>query len=339
MNEIFVKKVCSGTVVFREGEKGDCMYHLRSGKVGIYSHYSKHNEKLLAVVSAEDPNPYFGEMALVDGSPRSATVVALENCEVGEVPEHCLRFYLQKYPGLILGMLQRMSGRMRTLTQDYMNACHVIAQQEAEKQPDSELMNTIKKYAAAFDADSPDVQLLTLQAQMEQKKAPAAFPAASGSAVLEARKFPAGSVIFKAGDVEQCMYEIMSGQVSIVADHGLPTEKKLITLSADTSRFLGEMGLIDKAPRSATAIAETDCILLPIDAAQANAYFMDDPSLMLALMHQMSSRIRSLTTEYMNAIKTIQANEKYKNGSSKPEWLVSNLKKFASLWTDFGQRA
>ena len=340
MNEIFVKKVCSGTVIFREGEKGECMYHLRSGKAGVYVRYGKRNEKLLTVISAEDANPYFGEMALVDSSPRSATVVALENCEVGEVPAHSLNFYFREHPQLILGMLRRMSDRLRNLTDDYMDACHVIAEQQAEKQPDSEMMKTIKKYTAIFDEDASGAQLVALDAPINQNKAPAAFSdtVSSKESVLEAKKFPAGTVIFKEGDVERLMYEVMSGQVAIVADHGLPTEKKLTVLSADSNRFLGEMGLIDNVARSATAVAETDCILLPIDIAQANAYFMDDPRLMLALMHQMSDRIRKMTTDYADAIKTIQANEKYKNDGSRPEWLTSNLKKFASLWADFGRR-
>lgn len=339
MNEIFVKKVCSGTVVFREGEKGDCMYHLRSGKVGVYVNYSKRNEKLLAVIAAEDANPYFGEMALVDKSPRSATVVALENCEIGEVPAHSLNFYFREHPQLILGMLRRMSDRLRTLTDDYMDACHVIAEQQAEKQPDSEMMKTIKKYTAIFDEDASGAQLVALDAPIRQNTETFSFPesVSAKDTVLEARKFPAGTVIFKEGDVERRMYEVMSGQVAIVADHGLPTEKKLTVLSADTNRFLGEMGLIDNVARSATAVAETDCILLPIDVAQANAYFMDDPHLMLALMRQMSDRIRKMTADYTDAIKTIQANEKYQNGG-KPEWLTSNLKKFASLWADFGRR-
>ena len=340
MNEVFVKKIGSGTVIFREGEKGSCMYHLRSGKVGIYANYSKRNEKLLAVVAAEDTNPYFGEMALVDGSPRSATVVALEACEIGEVPEHALNFYFQQHPQLILGMLRRMSDRLRTLTDDYMDACHVIAEQQAEKQPDSEMMKTIKKYTAIFDEDASGAQLVALDAPVRKSGEAFSFPETlpAGEVVLEARKFPAGTVIFREGDVERRMYEILSGQVAVVADHGLPTEKKLTTLSADTNRFLGEMGLIDNVARSATAVAETDCVLLPIDAAQANTYFMKDPRLMLALMRQMSDRIRKLTADYTDAARTIQANEKYKNGS-KPEWLTDSLKKFAALWADFGRRA
>lgn len=346
MEELFVKKVASGTTIFKEGDREPVMYHINSGKVGIYYHYGKPDEKQLAVISADDPNPYFGEMGLIDRTVRSATAVALEDCRLGYVTSDSLHFYLKKHPELVTEMLRRMSGRLRVLTNDYMDACHTIAQQaearaEKEKEakkPDSEWMKAIKKYTAIFDDDPTEEELMALAIQpryYELERAPKAS-AASGkdsAVVLNAKKFPAGTVLFRKGDEEHFMYELLQGSVDIYADYGLPTQQKLTTLTAGNERFFGEMALIDSAPRSATAVAVTECLLLTIDESNMNAYFVKDPEALLAAMRQMSSRIRDLTKKYMEAVKTIAENEKYEqSGSAKPDWLTKNLKFFADAW-------
>lgn len=350
MEELFVRKVYDGAPIFKEGDREPVMYHVNSGKVGIYYHYGKPDEKRLAVISADDPNPYFGEMGLVEPKARSATAVALEECRLGYINTDSLHFYLKKHPELVTEMLSRMSGRVRALTDNYMEACHVIAQQEQaraekeEKKSDSEWMKVIKKYTAIFDADptEEDVMALAIRPNYTDRFLYGKETTISkdDSVVLNAKKIPAGTVIFNEGDEERCMYELMQGSVGIYADYGLPTQKKLTTLSAGKERFFGEMGLIDSAPRSATAVAETECQLLPIDESNMNAYFVNDPDALLAAMRQMSGRIRDLTQKYMEAVKTIAENEKYEqSGSAKPEWLTKNLKVFADAWKNLTSAA
>lgn len=116
MEELLVKKVYNGAPIFKEGDREPVMYHVNSGKVGIYYHYGRPDEKRLAVISADDPNPYFGEMGLIDRTLRSATAIALEECRLGYVTSDSLHFYLKKHPELVTEMLRRMSGRVRTLT-------------------------------------------------------------------------------------------------------------------------------------------------------------------------------------------------------------------------------
>ena len=67
-----------GHTIFQEGDEGDAMYTIRSGKVRIYKAEEK-SEKTLNVLEAND---FFGEMALISNKPRNATAQALEDCEV-----------------------------------------------------------------------------------------------------------------------------------------------------------------------------------------------------------------------------------------------------------------
>jgi|YNPMSStandDraft_1061717.scaffolds.fasta_scaffold02783_6 CRP/FNR family cyclic AMP-dependent transcriptional regulator len=73
-----------GDVIFRQGDPGDVMYILVSGAVELRIKVEK-GEKLLKCV--DTPHDFFGEMALVDGSPRSATAIAVKPTKLIVVDE------------------------------------------------------------------------------------------------------------------------------------------------------------------------------------------------------------------------------------------------------------
>lgn len=62
-----------------------------------------------------------------------------------------------------------------------------------------------------------------------------------------------GELIFRQGEMGSCMYVIQSGKVGIYLNYGEADQAKLTELSA--GQFMGEMGLLDKLPRSATAVS------------------------------------------------------------------------------------
>jgi putative ABC transport system ATP-binding protein len=68
-----------GTVIIRQGEKGDKFHLLRQGKVDVVVDQGQPSERLLARL--EKPGDFFGEMALLEDKPRRATVVAREMVE------------------------------------------------------------------------------------------------------------------------------------------------------------------------------------------------------------------------------------------------------------------
>ena len=68
-------------LVFDEDSKGNRMYIIKSGSVKILKKV-KNQENTIAVLG---PGEFFGEMALLDGLPRSASVRATENCNVFQI--------------------------------------------------------------------------------------------------------------------------------------------------------------------------------------------------------------------------------------------------------------
>ncbi len=74
-----VKHFEPGDIVFKEGEKGDLMYVLLEGSVELKKKLER-GETVLKVV--DTPNDFFGEMALLDERPRSATAIASRKTKV-----------------------------------------------------------------------------------------------------------------------------------------------------------------------------------------------------------------------------------------------------------------
>ena len=75
--------------------------------------------------------------------------------------------------------------------------------------------------------------------------------------VARIRKIPAGSVIFQEGDPGDGVYVVREGSVKITAV--IHQEERRVLSRIAPGEFFGEMAVLDREPRSATAMAETDC--------------------------------------------------------------------------------
>ena len=112
--------------------------------------------------------------------------------------------------------------------------------------------------------------------------------------------FKKGDVIFRQGDFSSVMYDIAEGKVGVFADYETEKAHQLAELSAGD--FLGEMGMIEVYPRSATAVAlEDGTALNEIGEDELNAYFKDKPEKLLKIMKQISARLREIDKKYLDA--------------------------------------
>lgn len=114
----------AGTIIFKEGEEGNCMYDIHFGRVGIYTGYGTPEQKEITILY---PNKFFGEMGMIDNEPRSATAVALDDETTIETiyPED-LTELMKKNPPKVDMILQHLSHRLRNLTRDYTKVCKEI---------------------------------------------------------------------------------------------------------------------------------------------------------------------------------------------------------------------
>ncbi len=98
-----------GDAIFEEGSKGDTMFVIRSGEVII--------ERAGKVMETVPPGGIFGEMALIDGSPRSATARAKTECEVAPVTEKSFLFLVHETPFFAIAVMRTLADRLRRLNE------------------------------------------------------------------------------------------------------------------------------------------------------------------------------------------------------------------------------
>lgn len=103
------KKLQAGEVLFHEGDRGEIMYLIREGKIKITKGRGD-EEKTLAVLKEGD---FFGEMAIIDGSPRSAGAVAVTPVSLLVIDKESFKEKLRENP-LIEYVLETLTRRLRT---------------------------------------------------------------------------------------------------------------------------------------------------------------------------------------------------------------------------------
>jgi signal transduction histidine kinase len=105
-----------GDIIFREGDKGDGLFVIAEGIVEIASNVGFGDPRVLSVFG---PGDHFGEMALLDNEPRSATATAVAVVAVYFIDSACLRALLERAPSLSITLMREISRRLRDFNQQY----------------------------------------------------------------------------------------------------------------------------------------------------------------------------------------------------------------------------
>ena len=105
------------------------------------------------------------------------------------------------------------------------------------------------------------------------------------------KRFAAGDVIMRQGDSSEALHVITRGRVRVERSQAAETPLVLAELTAGD--VIGEMGLLDNAPRSATVTALEDTETLEIHATVMALVLMQYPQVASALLRTLSRRLRS----------------------------------------------
>lgn len=98
-------------VIFREGDPGDEMYVIKTGKVKL----TKKVQGVVANIATLEAGDFLAEMALFDSQPRSATATASGKVELVAYDKAALAESIKADPSIALEMLGTMSGRLREI--------------------------------------------------------------------------------------------------------------------------------------------------------------------------------------------------------------------------------
>ncbi|MDR2807782.1 MAG: cyclic nucleotide-binding domain-containing protein [Spirochaetaceae bacterium] len=105
-------------IIFSEGEMGDELFIIKSGSIEI-TKYMNNNEVLLALLKAGD---IFGEMALLESKPRSATAIAFEDCQLMIVTRLNFQRMSETQPQIVARLTQLLAERIWFIYKQLSNA-------------------------------------------------------------------------------------------------------------------------------------------------------------------------------------------------------------------------
>jgi CRP-like cAMP-binding protein len=111
----FIRAYAEDEVVFVENSPGKEMFIVYSGSINLYKE-RQDGRILLATVLPAD---FFGEMALVDNSPRSATAVAAEDTQLIVLDEPKFLYLLHHQPEFALVVMQKLCETLRRVTEGW----------------------------------------------------------------------------------------------------------------------------------------------------------------------------------------------------------------------------
>ena len=280
-----------GEVIFKKGEDGNSFFRIIDGTVSVV--INENSDEPLTQAGVGD---FFGEMAVLEGFPRSATLIANDDRTVVlEIPGESLEKYFKEDPQLIIDLMKHLGARIRELTEEYHGVLNTIDEVKNGAPKDEGLMKRIGKYIAYHLNGRAKIMRPSLEALKGLEEAEHGDGFAKK---VEAVK--AGTIIFKEGDESPCMYDIHGGRVGIYVSYG--TEKEQLLTELYSNAFFGEMGMIDGVLRSATAVAIDDnTIIETIFPEDFEELFSKNPTKVWMILLHLSHRLRGLTDDFAAA--------------------------------------
>ena len=110
-NGIATRSARAGEIIFKEGDEAQQLFVIKSGEVAIQS-----GNRMLAELST---NHIFGEMALIDDAPRSATAVAKTDVELVPISEKQFLFLVSQTPFFALKVMRVLARRLRATNKTF----------------------------------------------------------------------------------------------------------------------------------------------------------------------------------------------------------------------------
>jgi CRP-like cAMP-binding protein len=250
-----VEKFAQGETIFRESKRGRRIL-LERDKMYLLL---KGEVSLLAGnqdIGAIKAGEIFGEMAAIGNAPRSATAVAKTACRVIALDEKQFKKALTKKPGFALMLMSVMVKRLRE-TLARLKAADAFADDQALEESAVFNPGLLGDMVRGL-SDDPPVSFMRNQ------------------------------MILKEGQVGTRMYAVLEGRVAV-------TIGDKVVDRVGPGGVLGEIALLERSPRLASALAEDNATLQPINRNAFIQLVKLDPELGVALLTALAERLRYLT--------------------------------------------
>lgn len=289
------KSFYKGEVIVKEGDIGDSFFRLIEGKASVYADWDKKDQEPFRIALLET-GEYFGEMAIIEAYPRNATIVAVGNVRVIEIPKDDLTSYFQENPDQILVLMKHLGNRIKAMTNDYNEAKTLLKEvREAEAAKKKSLFSRIKKHVDMYESNKD-----TIAPPPSAEVIAQVFETITDEGSGDIRACEANTIIYDEGSVDNCMFILRNGAVGMYdRNRDKISELKPVSL-------FGEMGMLTGDPREATAVAETDDTYVEVITPDyLEAIFNACPVKIELILRQLSYRLRVLNYDVITTCKEI----------------------------------
>ncbi len=109
------RSYAKNTVIINEGDESDSLFLINTGRVKVYLADEEGKE---VIINTLGPGDYFGELALIDEAPRSASVMTIEDAKLSIVSKRDFEGCLARYPEIALRVIKGLTKRLRHLTEN-----------------------------------------------------------------------------------------------------------------------------------------------------------------------------------------------------------------------------
>ncbi len=161
----FGKKIPANTTLFHEGDRGEEMYIIQSGKVKI-SKRIRGVEKTLAML---EKGEFFGEMAILNDKPRSATAETVGDCDMLVIDRKTFDALIRGNVEIAVRFIKRLADRLRE-TNDQMEALmikdntsrlvSILAKHVKEQKRDGEFFMTVEDLSGLAGIENSQVRMI-----------------------------------------------------------------------------------------------------------------------------------------------------------------------------------
>lgn len=281
-NEIFGSFFEKGTVVFREGDLGELMYIIQSGGVEI-SQLQEGREVVLALLERGD---FFGEMALVDQRPRSATVTTIQPTRLLPLSRSSFLERISQDPGVAFHLFKSLSRRVEQAT-------HLL-RDKVEGDESLRLALECRREEIVSEESLSCSEGSGPMATSEEDSLPTGYVVQVDDLSIDREgslTFEAGQTIFSEGDPGDALYIISEGSVEIFQDSA---GGKCVLARLGSRDIFGEIALLTEGPRTATAVATERTRLFPVKRTEFLHRVKDEPELALLILQVLIMRLRRI---------------------------------------------
>jgi CRP/FNR family cyclic AMP-dependent transcriptional regulator len=112
------RSYAKNTIIINEGDLTDSMYVILSGRVKVFLSNEEGKE---IVINTMGEGEYFGELAMLDKAPRSASVMTMEPCRLSMISKSHFDACLAQNPAIALKLIETLTQRIRHLTENVKN--------------------------------------------------------------------------------------------------------------------------------------------------------------------------------------------------------------------------